>query len=117
MATSTPFGVGLVAVIAWITGVIQLISGVFSMIGGNLVVGITTAVIGVITIAVSLGLFRGSRTARTIMTVVFLLNIAASVYIMITTPSGLWTAIGASILPLIGLALLYTSKANAFFKN
>jgi hypothetical protein len=35
---------------------------------------------------------------------------------MITEPAQLWSAIGSAVLPLIGLLLLFTSRANSFFR-
>ncbi|WP_439592428.1 hypothetical protein [Microbacterium sp.] len=117
MATSRPFGVTLVAIIAWITGALQIITGIFSLFGANFALGIIAIVVGVITILVSLGLFGGSNGARLIVTIVFLLNIAGSIYLLVTQPGQAWSAVGSIILPLIGLILLYTSRANAFFKS
>ncbi|MET0813083.1 MAG: hypothetical protein ABWY03_08510 [Microbacterium sp.] len=117
MATSRPFGVTLVAIIAWITGALQIITGIIALFGGNLTLGIVAIVVGVITILVSLGLFGGSNGARIIVTIVFLLNIGGSIYLIFAHPNQVWSAIGSIILPLIGLILLYTSRANAFFKS
>lgn len=116
MAGRRPFGVTLVAIIAWITGALQIIAGVLLMIGGEIAYGIIAMLIGFITILVSLGLFGGSNGARILTAVVFVLNIAGSVYLMITEPSQLWTAVGSAVLPLIGLLLLFTSRANSFFR-
>lgn len=116
MAGKRPFGVTLVAIIAWITGAVQIISGVVWLVAGNFTYGITAMIIGFITILVSLGLFGGSNLARVLTAIVFVLNIAGSVYVMFTAPSQLWSAIGASILPLIGLLLLFSSRASAFFR-
>lgn len=117
MAASRPFGVTLVGIIAWITGALQVVSGVLALIGGNLTLGIVAIVVGIITVLVSLGLFSGSSGARVIVTIVFLLNIAGSIYLLIAHPGQAWSAIGSIVLPLIGLILLYTSRANAFFKS
>jgi len=117
VASSRPFGVTLVAVIAWITGALQIITGVIALFGGNVTVGIIAIVIGVITILVSVGLFGGRNGARIIVTIVFLLNIGGSIYLLLAHPGQVWSAIGSIILPLIGLILLYTSRANAFFRS
>ena len=84
---------------------------------GQFIMGliVVAIVIGVITILVSLGLFGGSNGARIIVAIVFLLNIAGSVWLMIAHPAAFWSALGSIILPLIGLILLFTSRANAFF--
>lgn len=117
MAGSRPFGVTLVAIIAWITGAIQIVGGIFSLFGGQVTAGVVAIIIGIITIAVSLGLFRGSNGARIVVTIVFLLNIVSSLYFAIAMNGSIWAAIGAGVLPLIGLILLYTSRANAFFRG
>lgn len=118
MATSArPFGVTLVAIIAWITGALQIISGIFALIGGG---GTTwtpwvTLGIGIVTIVVSLGLFRGSNAARWIVAIVFILNIALGVFAAVQGLVDWWSVIWSAILPLIGLILLFSSKANRFF--
>lgn len=117
MAGSRPFGVTLVAIIAWITGALQIVFGVLRLFGGEVAVGVTAMIIGFITILVSLGLFGGSNVARVLTAIVFLLNIAGSVYVMFAFPAQLWSAIGSTILPLIGLLLLFSSRANAFFRQ
>lgn len=117
MAASRPFGVTIVAIIAWITGALQIVTGVFSLFGGNVTLGVVGIVVGIITVLVSLGLFSGSSGARLVVTIVFLLNIGGSIYLLIAYPGQAWSAIGSLILPLLGLILLYTSRANAFFKN
>lgn len=115
MAGSRPFGVTLVAIIAWITGAFQIISGVVSLFSGQLTLGVVAIVVGIITILVSLGLFGGRNGARIIVAIIFLLNIGGSIWLMVTQPPALWSALGSLILPLIGLILLFTSRANAFF--
>lgn len=113
MAGPRPFGVTLVAIIAWVTGALQIIGGAFALIV-DVVSAITAIVIGIITILVSLGLFRGSNGARIIVTIVFLLNIAGSIWLLVSG-GGFFTAIGSLLLPVIGIILLYTKRASAFF--
>ncbi|MCA1307695.1 hypothetical protein LC082_12375 [Microbacterium esteraromaticum] len=96
---------------------IAIISGTFHLFGdgfGSLAAWLTIA-IGAITIAVSLGLFRGSNTSRIIMTVVFLLNATIAVYGVLAFGNGFWGPLIQGVIALIGLGLLWTSKANAFF--
>ncbi len=113
MAGQRPFGVTLVAIIAWINGLFTIISGIFHIFSWA---GWVSILLGVITIAVSLGLFRGSNTARTILAIVFAIDIILAIVAWFTVDGfGLWATIGASVLPLIGLIILYTKKANAFF--
>lgn len=115
MAGSRPFGVTLVAIIAWITGALQIISGVIALFSSQVSLGVVAIVIGIITILVSLGLFGGRNGARVIVAIIFLLNIAGSIWLMISHPAAFWSAVGSLILPLLGLILLFTSRANAFF--
>ncbi|MET0736395.1 MAG: hypothetical protein ABWY55_12240 [Microbacterium sp.] len=117
MAASRPFGVTLVAIIAWITGALQIITGVIHLFSAQMGVGVAAIVIGIITILVSIGLFGGSNGARIIVAIIFVLNIAGSIWLMLTAPAAFWSALGSLILPLIGLVLLYTSRANAFFSG
>lgn len=113
MAGQRPFGVTLVAIIAWINGLFTIISGIFHIFSWA---GWVSIILGVITIAVSLGLFRGSNTSRTILAIVFVIDIILAIVAWFTVDGfGLWATIGASLLPLIGLIILYTKKANAFF--
>ena len=44
-------------------------------------------IIGILTIAVSLGLFRGSNVARIIMAVVFALNLVVAVWALVISPT------------------------------
>ncbi|WP_137844362.1 hypothetical protein [Microbacterium sp. 2FI] len=112
MAGQRPGGVTLVAVIAWINGLFTIISGIFHIFSWA---GWASIVIGIITIAVSLGLFRGSNGARTIMAIVFVIGIAVAIAAFVSGGSSLWAVIGSSLLPLIGLILLYSPKASAYF--
>ncbi|MCD2443561.1 hypothetical protein LQ757_14870 [Agromyces sp. SYSU K20354] len=122
MAGTRPGGVTLVAVLAWISGALQILGGIIVLIGGTEVPGATTAawvaiIIGIITILVSLGLFRGSNTSRVIVTIVFVLNLASAVYVMFAVPAQLWSAVISGAAALIGLILLYTARANEFFRS
>lgn len=116
MASRRPFGVTLVAIIAWLTGALQIIAGVILLVGLEIGPGVVAMLLGFITILVSLGLFGGSNGARILTTIVFVINIAGSIYLMITEPAQLWSAIGSAVLPLIGLLLLFTQRANSFFR-
>lgn len=125
MAGPRPVGVTIVAVLAWISGLFSIIGGILIIVSGLEVestnrAGLITAaiisiVIGIVVIVVSLGLFRGSRTARTVTTIVFALNIINAVVQMFTGTQSLWTAILSALPSIIGIVLLYTQKANTFF--
>ncbi len=114
-----PLGVTLVAIIAWLSGLLQIIGSIVVVIAGVFVtwpaiVGWISLVIGIVTLAVGVGLWRGNPTARTIATIVFILNIVLEVLGMFSGES-LWSAITGSALSIIGLILLYTRAARAYF--
>ena len=117
MRTKPSDGVVLVAVIAWISGILQLFSGVVTLVtGGSVATGWLHIVIGLVTFPVCLGLFRARRTARVIVTLVFLLEIAAGVAALIDFHLLAYTAITSAVLAVFGLVLLYTPAANASFR-
>jgi hypothetical protein len=115
-------GVTLIAVLAWISGVLALIGGIIIWLGtsidfpGVIWAAWISIIIGVITIAVGFGLLLGSNVARIIATIVFLLNLGSAILTMFAAPDQLWSSIGSGLLALIGLILLYTEKANLFFR-
>ena len=124
MAGQRPGGVTLVAVIAWINGVLGVITGILLLTGGAAAdsPAVTTAawitiVIGIITILVGVGLLRGSRVARIVATIVFVLNLANAIWTMFAVPGQLWAAIINALLAVIGLVLLYSARANEFFRD
>jgi uncharacterized membrane protein len=124
MAGPRPGGVTLVAVIAWINGVLGVITGILLLTGGSAAEApaVTTAawvtiVIGIITILVGVGLLRGSNLARIVATVVFVLNLVNAIWTMFAVPGQLWVAIINALLAIIGLVLLYSARANEFFRD
>lgn len=68
------------------------------------------------TILVSLGLFRGSNGARILVTIVFLLNIVGAILLAVNGVP-IWAVIASIVLPLLGIILLFTSRANEFFRS
>ena len=124
MAGQRPGGVTLVAVIAWINGVLGVITGILLLTGGTAAdapavttVAWVTIVIGIVTILVGVGLLRGSRVARIVATIVFVLNLANAIWTMFAVPGQLWAAIINALLAVIGLVLLYSARANEFFRD
>ena len=117
MRTKPADGVVLVAVIAWISGILQLFSGaVMLFTGGSAVTGWLHIVIGLVTFPVCLGLFRARASARIVVTLVFLLEIVAGVAALIDIRALAYTAITSAVLAIFGLVLLYTPAANASFR-
>ncbi|WP_308797683.1 hypothetical protein [Agromyces silvae] len=117
MAGQRPVGVTVVAVIAWISGALNILGGVIQMFpgGDNFAAGVWALIIGIVTIVVSLGLFRGSNAARIVVTIVFVLNLL-SAFFLLFSPFTLWSAAISALLAGIGIALLYTRPANVFFR-
>lgn len=118
MRTKPADGVVLVAVIAWISGILQLFSGaVLLFSGGSPVTGWLHIVAGLVTFPVCLGLFRARTSARIIVTLVFLVEIAAGVVALIGIQVLAYTAVTSAVLAIFGLVLLYTPAANASFRT
>lgn len=116
-----PLGVTLVSIVAWLSGFFQIIGSILQILDGLLItwyaiLGWIALVIGIVALAVGVGLWRGSVTARTIATIVFVLTIAIGI-ISIFGDGTLWGAIVGGILPLIGLGMLHTSSANRYFAS
>ena len=114
MAGERPVGVTIVAVIAWIIGAIQIVGAILALIAGAGIDASVVLIIGILTIAVSLGLFRGTNAARIIMAVVFTLNLVIAVW-AIAIGGNFWDQIIAAVLAIVGLVFLFSAKANAFF--
>lgn len=123
MAGARPGGVTLVSILAWISGVLQLIGGIvllFAPAGENNAVTIAAwigIVLGILTIAVGVGLWRGSPVARVLATIVFVLNLISAVVAMFTASGSLWAALVNGLLALIGIILLWTRAASDFFRR
>ena len=114
MAGERPTGVTIVAVIAWISGAVQIIGAIFGLIAGAGIDAWFALAIGILTIAVSLGLFRGTNAARIIMAILFTLNLVIAVWALVIG-FNFWGAVIAGVLAVIGLVFLFSPKANAFF--
>ncbi|GAA2228716.1 hypothetical protein N1031_05775 [Herbiconiux moechotypicola] len=121
-----PAGVTLVAVIVWIQGLFTLLGGIFSLVaapaGGELAgplaaSAIISIILGVITIAVGVGLLRGSGVARVLTTIVLLLSIANAIYVLLAQPATILGPVVSALLAVVGLIMLYTSRANAYFRS
>ncbi len=114
MAGERPVGVTIVAVIAWIIGAIQIVGAILALIAGAGFDAWVVLIIGILTIAVSLGLFRGNNTARIIMAVVFTLNLIVAVWAIVIGVD-FWDQVIAGVLAIVGLVFLFSKKASAFF--
>lgn len=120
---SRPAGVTFVAVLVWLSALGQIVLSILLLAGALAVDSVSVAstwftlVIGVITLLVSFGLFGGRRIARVIVTVSLVLSIVAAVLQVIVHPDAnvLVGSLLTAILALVGIAMLYTARANSFF--
>ena len=130
-AIARPGGVTLVAVLTWIVGLLDVLAGTILLFqtsvaatveefGGAsqlIATAIFQIVVGVVIIAIAGGLLRGSPSARIVVTVFQVLSIMGGVFLAIAYPPG---AIGAYIgiaISLVIIFLLWTGRANAFFRR
>lgn len=120
---SRPAGVTFVAVLVWLSALGQIVLSILLLAGSLAVDSVSVAstwftlVIGVVTLLVSFGLFGGRRIARVIVTVSLVLSIVAAVLQVIVHPDAnvLVGSLLTAILALVGIAMLYTARANSFF--
>ena len=122
MAATRPPGVTLVAVLAWMSGAVNVIAGILLLIAGLMApaalwYGVIQLILGIITIAVGFGLWRGSSTWRLLATVVFVLNLISAVFVVFFQQAVIWSGVVSGILMLLGLVLLWTRPANEFFRR
>ncbi len=118
MATGRrPFGVTLVAILAWLNGVWQILVGIFSILPGGTSIwaGPFIILFGILTILVSFGLFSARNWARILTAILFVLNLLGALALLFG--GQFWQGVGGAILPVIGLILLFSPKANAFFRR
>ena len=121
-----PTGVTVVAVIVWIQGLFTAIGGLLSTLAAPthgaqasvyLTAGIIGIILGLITIAVGAALLRGSNGARILTTIVLVISLLNAVYTLIVLPFNTWSPIINGLLALVGIVLLYTRQASAFFTS
>ena len=123
MSPSRPAGVVLVAVLSWISGALDIVGGILllavsdAQTADHRVVAWVSIALGIVTILVSVGLFGGNTAARALVTIVFAVNIAAAIVLIVTHQRTLASAIASGVVALIGLLLLYTRRANEFFRS
>lgn len=128
---SRPGSVTLVAVLAWISGVLDIIGGsvllfqsgvdaVVDKLGGAAPLigsGLFTILVGVAVIVLAIGLLRGSNAARVAITVLEAISIVGSAFLAIAYPAGAIGEFFSIAAALIVIALLWTGRANAFFRS
>ena len=131
MGIDRPGGVTLVAVLTWISGALDILGGTILLFqtsiastveqfGGAsqlIASAIFAIIIGVVVVAVAGGLLRGSPSARIVVTIFQALSIVSSIFLAIAYPPG---AIGEYVsigIALIVLLILWSRRANIFFRG
>lgn len=123
--TARPGGVTLVAIIGIVTGVLLVSAAVIALssspASGVAGVAVIILIFGAADVIVSIFLLRGSNLARVLLTISFgvsVISSAISVF-LIQSANGTETgsAISSIVLALIGIALLWTARANKYFQN
>jgi hypothetical protein len=126
MAGRRPGGVTLVAVLVILNGVLQIVGGVLALAGlaaagagGGAVVAVIPLVLGILTFLVGLSLLRGGQIARGLTTVVLAIDLAYAIFGIFQSmgSSAIWSPILSGVLALIGIILLWTKRASAFFRG
>jgi hypothetical protein len=117
-----PISVTIIAVIAAVAGVLQMVSGfglIFAWEVGSVWQGTLDIFVGLLTLVVGMSLLGGNPLARMVATVVFILSIvAAGITAFLVTPGWTWAGgVGAGVLALVGLILLWTPRASRFFRR
>lgn len=130
-STRRPGGVTLVAVLAWISGLLDIVSGTILLFqtsisatverfGGEsqlIASALLNILIGVVVIVVAIGLLRGNNASRIVITIFEMLSIIGSVFLAIAYPAGAITEYFSIALAVVVLILLWTRRASAFFRS
>ncbi|MDN3495154.1 hypothetical protein QL996_04385 [Planococcus sp. APC 4015] len=123
MAGQRPGGVVLIAVLAWIGAVAQILSGILVLTGVLNPQSVSTETawiaigVGVISFLVAFFLFGGSNVARILVTISFVLSLLTAVFAIVANPANLVAPIISGFVAVIGLVLLYTQRANEYFRR
>jgi hypothetical protein len=126
-----PGGVTLVAVIAWISGLLDVIGGTLLLFqtrvsatveqfGGSsqlIASALLEILIGVVVIVVAIGLLRGNNASRIVITIFQILSIIGSVFLAIAYPAGAIGEYFSIAVAAIVLLLLWTRSATAYFRD
>lgn len=122
-----PGSVTFVAVLAYINGILNIVGGTVILFTRDAiarssepgaVAGITTAaiisiVLGIVILIVARGLLSGSKISRGLVTVVMIVNVVSGTLLLFSLQffSGILEILWAIVV----IALLFTTRANAFF--
>ena len=121
---SRPAGVTFVAVVAWLSAIAQIalatliLTGVLAPDAVSIPSTWFALLVGIITLIVSFGLFGGKNIARVIVTASLVLNILGAVLqaIVHQDPNVIVGSLITALLAVIGIAMLFTARANSFFR-
>ena len=130
-SVARPAGVTVVAVLAWISGLLDIIGGTLLLFqtsvastveqfGGAsqlIASALLEILIGVVVIVVAIGLLRGNAASRVVITIFQILSIIASVFFAIAYPAGAIGEYFSIAVAAIVLLLLWTGRASAFFRS
>lgn len=122
-AKTRPGGIVLIAVLAWIGSIASVLSGILVLTGvlNPVAVSLETAwlaiIVGVVSFAISFFLFTGSSVARVLMTVSFAMSLLTSIFAIATHPTNFVGLLASGLGALLGLALMYTARANAYYRR
>lgn len=126
-----PGGVTLVAMLTWLSGLIEVYNGsvllfqreepdTVERFGGQstlTLIAVVTLLVGVALLVIGVGLFRGSNPARVAASIAEGLSIVGSAFLAIAYPAGFIVEIVSIAIALIVIALLWTRRADAFFRR
>ncbi|KRE21776.1 hypothetical protein [Agromyces sp. Soil535] len=129
-AGARPITVAIVAVLAFLSGVVDIITGLLLMFdagnpevnaafggsGGALASAIGSMLLGVVVVALSFGIWLGRWVARMIVSVLQALSLIHSLFLAVAymgNPIGEWASVLVSAVVLI---LLWTRPASAYFR-
>ena len=121
VAPRRPGGIIFIAVIAWLGAVAEILTGILALTGVLHAEAVSTEmawiaiVVGVVSSMITFFLFSGRNAARILVTVSFTLTLLTSIFAVITHPANFVALTASGIGAIIGLALLYTRRANAYF--
>lgn len=130
MAIQRPGGVTLVAVLTMISGALDILGGTIllfqtsiaatvAQFGGAsqlILAALAGILIGIVVVLVAVGLLRGRNGARIVVTVFEALSILLSVFLAIAYPAGAIGEYIGMVFALLILVLLWTPRANEFFR-
>ncbi|HEY6799878.1 MAG TPA: hypothetical protein VI121_04495 [Agromyces sp.] len=130
-AVHRPIGVAIVAVVAFLSGVIDIISGIVLIFRGNdpevsaalagsggvLAASIGSMVLGLIVVVLAFGLWLGHAVSQMVVTVLQALSLIQSLFLAVAAlgePTWEWASIVISAVVMI---LLWTPSAKAYFNG